>query len=95
MHEGSGRTPARTNDSREGAPPLFRLLQRIAAACALAIPVAALSAGYPERTVTIIVPFPIGFEVVANSSAAFGEFLDGELARWKAVVETGKITQDD
>jgi tripartite-type tricarboxylate transporter receptor subunit TctC len=34
----------------------------------------------------------IGFEVVANTSAQFGEFLGRELSRWKSVVETGKIT---
>lgn len=36
----------------------------------------------------------IGFEVVGNSSAQFGEFLAGELNRWKTVIETGKITAD-
>lgn len=33
-----------------------------------------------------------GFEVVANTPEAFGSFLNGELARWKKVVEVGKIT---
>ncbi|MGZ5101023.1 MAG: Bug family tripartite tricarboxylate transporter substrate binding protein [Usitatibacter sp.] len=37
----------------------------------------------------------IGFEVVANSSAEFGAFLTGELGRWKAVIDAGKITQSD
>jgi len=36
----------------------------------------------------------IGFEVVGNSSAQFGEFLAAELARWKTVIEVGKITAD-
>lgn len=36
----------------------------------------------------------IGFEVVGNTSAQFGEFLIGELARWKSVIEVGKITAD-
>ena len=36
----------------------------------------------------------IGFEVVANTSAEFSEFLKEELSRWRAVVETGKITAD-
>lgn len=35
-----------------------------------------------------------GFEVVANTSAQFGTFLDQELARWKSVVEVGKITPE-
>jgi len=35
-----------------------------------------------------------GFEVVGTGSAKFAEFLGAELARWKAVVETGKITPD-
>ncbi|HYG85569.1 MAG TPA: tripartite tricarboxylate transporter substrate binding protein [Azospirillum sp.] len=35
-----------------------------------------------------------GFEVVGTGSATFAEFLGAELARWKAVVETGKITPD-
>jgi tripartite-type tricarboxylate transporter receptor subunit TctC len=36
----------------------------------------------------------IGFEVVANTSAQFGDFLNRELTRWKTVVETGKITAE-
>ena len=35
-----------------------------------------------------------GFEVVGNSQEQFGTFLNQELARWKAVIETGKITLD-
>jgi tripartite-type tricarboxylate transporter receptor subunit TctC len=34
----------------------------------------------------------IGFEVVASSGAEFSGFLDKEIARWKNVIETGKIT---
>jgi tripartite-type tricarboxylate transporter receptor subunit TctC len=34
----------------------------------------------------------LGFEVVANNGADFAKFLDGEAARWKTVVEQGKIT---
>jgi len=34
----------------------------------------------------------LGFEVVGNTGAQFSEFLAGELARWKAVIEIGKIT---
>lgn len=37
----------------------------------------------------------IGFDVVANSSAEFSQFLGSELARWKAVVENGGIQQTD
>jgi tripartite-type tricarboxylate transporter receptor subunit TctC len=36
----------------------------------------------------------IGFEVVANSGAEFTKFLTEETARWKQVVETGKITAE-
>ena len=36
----------------------------------------------------------LGFEVVGNTSAQFGEFLAAELARWKTVIEVGKITAD-
>ena len=35
-----------------------------------------------------------GFEVVANTPEQFGQFLNQELARWKTVIETGKITVD-
>ena len=34
----------------------------------------------------------LGYEVVANNGAEFTEFLAGEIARWKAVVDKGKIT---
>jgi tripartite-type tricarboxylate transporter receptor subunit TctC len=34
----------------------------------------------------------LGYEVVANNSAEFTAFLAGEIARWKAVVDKGKIT---
>ena len=34
----------------------------------------------------------LGFEVVANTGAQFETFLAGEIARWKQVIETGKIT---
>ncbi len=37
----------------------------------------------------------VGFEVVGNASAEFGAFLDGELGRWKAVVDAGNIKQSD
>jgi tripartite-type tricarboxylate transporter receptor subunit TctC len=36
----------------------------------------------------------LGFEVVGNTSAAFGEFLTAEIGRWKGVVDAGKITAD-
>ncbi len=35
-----------------------------------------------------------GYEVVANTGAEFSQFLDKELARWKAVVEDGNITPE-
>ena len=35
-----------------------------------------------------------GFEVVANSPVEFASFLQQERARWKSVIETGKITLD-
>jgi len=34
----------------------------------------------------------LGFEVVANNADEFAKFLNSELARWKEVIETGKIT---
>ncbi len=34
----------------------------------------------------------LGYEVVANNGAEFASFLGGEIARWKDVVEKGKIT---
>lgn len=34
----------------------------------------------------------LGYEVVANNGAEFAKFLTGEIARWKDVVEKGKIT---
>ncbi len=37
----------------------------------------------------------IGFEVVGNSPAEFGKFLNEELARWKGVVDAGGIKQSD
>jgi tripartite-type tricarboxylate transporter receptor subunit TctC len=36
----------------------------------------------------------IGFDVVASNGEQFAKFLAGEIARWKAVVETGKITAE-
>jgi tripartite-type tricarboxylate transporter receptor subunit TctC len=35
-----------------------------------------------------------GIEVVASTPEQFTEFLQQELAKWKAVIETGKITVD-
>jgi tripartite-type tricarboxylate transporter receptor subunit TctC len=34
----------------------------------------------------------LGYEIVANNGAEFTQFLTGEVARWKDVVEKGKIT---
>ena len=34
----------------------------------------------------------LGFEVVGNTSAQFSDFLAGEAARWRTVIEVGKIT---
>jgi tripartite-type tricarboxylate transporter receptor subunit TctC len=36
----------------------------------------------------------LGFELVANTPEEFARFLNRELARWKSVVEAGKITAD-
>ena len=36
----------------------------------------------------------IGFDVVASDGAGFGRFVADEIARWKSVVETGKITAE-
>jgi tripartite-type tricarboxylate transporter receptor subunit TctC len=35
-----------------------------------------------------------GYEVVANVSSEFAEFLNRELSRWKKVIDTGKITAE-
>jgi tripartite-type tricarboxylate transporter receptor subunit TctC len=35
-----------------------------------------------------------GYEVVANTSSEFAEFLNQELSRWKLVIATGKITAE-
>lgn len=35
-----------------------------------------------------------GFEIVANTPEQFAVFLNQELAKWKSVIETGKITLD-
>ncbi|MGE5161068.1 MAG: Bug family tripartite tricarboxylate transporter substrate binding protein [Betaproteobacteria bacterium] len=35
-----------------------------------------------------------GIEIVANTPEQFAQFLQQELAKWKAVIETGKITVD-
>jgi hypothetical protein len=34
----------------------------------------------------------IGFEVVGSTPAQFAEFQQGEIARWRRVVELGNIT---
>jgi tripartite-type tricarboxylate transporter receptor subunit TctC len=36
----------------------------------------------------------LGFEVVASTGGQFSTFLTGEIARWKQVIEAGKITVD-
>ena len=36
----------------------------------------------------------IGFDVVGNTSVQFADFLAAEIARWKLVIETGKITPE-
>jgi tripartite-type tricarboxylate transporter receptor subunit TctC len=36
----------------------------------------------------------IGFDVVASNGVEFAKFLDGEIARWRTVVETGNITAE-
>jgi tripartite-type tricarboxylate transporter receptor subunit TctC len=36
----------------------------------------------------------VGFDVVGSKGSEFATFLAGELARWKAVIETGKITPE-
>ncbi len=36
----------------------------------------------------------VGFEVVANNGEEFRKFLEGEIARWKNVIETGKISAE-
>ncbi len=36
----------------------------------------------------------VGFEIVANTPEQFTTFLNKELARWKSVIESGKVTID-
>jgi tripartite-type tricarboxylate transporter receptor subunit TctC len=36
----------------------------------------------------------VGFDVVASNGEQFAKFLTGEMARWKSVIETGKITAE-
>ncbi len=36
----------------------------------------------------------VGFEVIANKGAQFEKFLADEIARWKSVIELGKITAE-
>jgi thiol-disulfide isomerase/thioredoxin len=36
----------------------------------------------------------VGFDVVANNGEQFAQFLADEIARWKTVIETGKITAE-
>jgi len=36
----------------------------------------------------------IGFDVVATTGAQFDQFLTGEIARWRQVIETGKISAE-
>ncbi len=36
----------------------------------------------------------VGFEVVASNGEQFSKFLTGEIARWKSVIEVGKITAE-
>ena len=36
----------------------------------------------------------LGFEIVANTPEQFAQFQAREYARWKKVIETGKITAD-
>lgn len=36
----------------------------------------------------------VGFEIVANTPEQFTAFLNKELARWKSVIESGKVTID-
>jgi tripartite-type tricarboxylate transporter receptor subunit TctC len=36
----------------------------------------------------------VGFDVVASNGTQFAEFMADEIARWKAVIETGKITPE-
>jgi tripartite-type tricarboxylate transporter receptor subunit TctC len=37
---------------------------------------------------------PLGFEVIANTPEQFADFQQKEFARWKKVIETGRITAD-
>lgn len=55
---------------------------------------AALAAAYKDPA--LVKRFnEIGFEVVGGNSAEFARFLNEELARWKQVVDSGGIKQND
>jgi hypothetical protein len=42
----------------------------------------------------LLISLAIGLEVVGNTSAQFAAFQQQESARWKKVIEAGKITAD-
>ncbi len=60
------------------------LLQRIHAAAAAALRQSETAARFAEQ----------GFEVVASSPEEFASFQEGEIARWRRVIQAGGITAD-
>jgi len=69
-----------------GGPPAMppALLERVHAAAVAALRAPAVASRLGE----------LGFEVVASTPAQFAEFQEGEIARWRRVVQAGRITAD-
>lgn len=69
-----------------GGPPAMpaALLERVHAASIAALRAPAVASRLGE----------LGFEVVANTPAQFAAFQEGEIARWRRVVQAGRITAD-
>ena len=64
-------------------------LRKLVAGSLILISTQAIGA-YPDKAITVVVPFPPG----GNSPADFMAFQAAEAARWKQVIEVGKIKVD-
>ena len=69
-----------------GGPPAMppALIERVHAAAVAALRAPAVASRLGE----------LGFEVVASTPAQFAAFQEGEIARWRRVVQAGRITAD-